>query len=62
MSTKNKTKNQLANSHKFPKEEFLKSQLYKRHRDILSIVLLDDKSYTKADVDKLLNKFLTEVI
>ncbi len=62
MSTKNKSKNQLSNSQKFPKEEFLKSKLYKHQRDLLSIVLADDKAYTKSDVDKLLNKFLTEVI
>ena len=42
----------------FSKEQLLKSEKYKQHRDILSSQLADDVSYTAAEADKAINDFL----
>lgn len=56
---KKKTDN---NIEKFTKEQFLQSKRYIQDRDILNVLLDDDKKYSFTEVDELLNKFLeTEV-
>jgi len=40
------------------KERFMKSQTYKWKVDLLAALLKDDKHYTKAEVDALIEKYL----
>lgn len=59
LAAKKKTDN---NIEKFTKEQFLQSKRYIQDRDILNVLLDDDKKYSFTEVDELLNKFLeTEV-
>ena len=41
----------------FTKEQFLKSNTYRQHRDLLNAVLDDKKTYTKEQVNNIINKF-----
>ena len=41
----------------FTKEQFLKSNTYRQHRDLLNAVLDDKKTYTKEQVNNMINKF-----
>lgn len=51
-----------SNIEKFTKEQFLQSKRYIQDRDILNVLLDDDKKYSFTEVDEILNKFLeTEV-
>ena len=42
---------------KFTKEQFLNSLTYNQHRDLLSAVLDDKKTYSKEQVNDIINKF-----
>ena len=42
---------------KFTKEQFLNSKTYRQHRDLLGVVLNEKKSYTKEEVNNIINKF-----
>ena len=46
---------------KFTKEQFLKSNTYRQHRDLLSAALNDNKTYTKEQVNNIINKFIGKV-
>lgn len=41
----------------FSKAQLLASQKYADRRDLLNVLLADDKQYNFADVDQLINKF-----
>ena len=41
----------------FTKEQFLNSDSYRQHRDYISAALNDKKTYTKEQVDNMINKF-----
>lgn len=41
----------------FTKEQFLKSKTYRQHRDLLSAVLNDKKTYSKEQVNKIIKNF-----
>lgn len=43
----------------FPKKDFLKSVKYAKHVDIINGLLKADKSYSIAEVDKLIEDFRT---
>lgn len=42
----------------YSKEQILASKKYKNRRDILGVLLADDKEYTFEKVDSLLEKFM----
>lgn len=44
-------------SPKFSKEQLVKSQRYIHRRDALNALLVEDKTYSFAQVDDILNKF-----
>lgn len=44
----------------FNKQQILAAKKYAERRDLLSVMLADDKSYVLAEVDKLINEFLTK--
>lgn len=54
MATKQKAKTALT----FTKESFLQSERYANHRDLLSALLLENKTYTTEQVDKMIEKYL----
>lgn len=43
----------------FTKEQFLKSKLYEGKRDLVNALLDDNKKYTKAEVEAMIQSFLT---
>lgn len=45
----------------FTKEQFLKSNKYSQHRDLLSAVLDDNKTYSKEQVNNIIDKFYGKV-
>ena len=45
----------------FTKEQFLKSNSYSQHRDLLSAVLDDNKTYSKEQVNNIIDKFYRKV-
>ena len=42
----------------FTKEQILVSEKYKNRRDVLGVVLADNKQYTLENVDSLIEKFM----
>lgn len=42
----------------FTKAQILASKVYKNRRDVLGVILADDKSYTLEEVQNLLDKFM----
>lgn len=42
----------------FSKQAFLLSKTYKPHKDLLETLLKDGKSYTKTEVNKLIDEYL----
>ena len=53
-----KTVNEVHEVHKFTKEQFLGADKYADKRDVLSVVLEDDKEYTFSETDKKIDDFL----
>ena len=45
----------------FTKEQFLKSNSYRQYRDYISAALDDTKTYSKEQVNNLINKFYGKV-
>lgn len=45
----------------FTKEQFLKSNTYRQHKDLLSAVLDDTKTYSKEQVNSIINNFYRKV-
>ena len=45
----------------FTKEQFLNSNSYRQYRDYLSAALNDKKTYSKEQVDNMINKFYRKV-
>lgn len=41
----------------FTKEQFLKSKTFSQYKDLLNAVLDDKKTYSKEQVNKIINKF-----
>ena len=42
----------------FFKRQLLNSKKYQHQKDLLNVILKNDKSYTIAEVDKLINDFM----
>lgn len=47
---------------KYTKDIIVSSKQYKRYKDLLTVVLDDNKTYTLEEVDKALNKALASKI
>lgn len=47
---------------KYFKEDFLKSKQFYKYRDLINTILLDNKKYSKDDVQNMLKKYFEEVI
>ena len=45
----------------FAKEQFLNSNSYRQYKDYLSAALNDKKTYSKEQVDNMINKFFRKV-
>ena len=43
---------------KFSKNAFLKSESYKKHKDLLATILKDNESYSKSEVNKMVEDYL----
>ena len=43
---------------KFTKEQILKSVMFENRRDLLTALLVDDKTYTLDAVNKILDKYM----
>ncbi len=43
---------------KYTKAQIIKSAKYSNRRDVLSVLLQDDKEYSLDEVDTLINKFM----
>lgn len=52
----NANKNDMAD--KFSKNSFLNSQKYRNRRDLLSVLLKDNESYTEKQVSEKINEFM----
>lgn len=44
----------------FSKQQILAAKKYAERRDLISVLLAEDKSYALAEVDKLIDEFLTK--
>ena len=44
----------------FSKQQILAAKKYAEWRDLISVLLTEDKSYALAEVDKLIDEFLTK--
>lgn len=53
-----KTTNSSKDEIKFTKEQLRNSEKYRKYVDILSVVLEDDKTYSFAETDKMIDNFL----
>ena len=43
---------------KYFKEQIVSSKYYQHQRDLLNVLLEDEKAYSHADVEKIIEKFL----
>lgn len=42
----------------YSKRQFLSSEKYKKHRDLLNVLLEDNRFYSKSEVEKMIDKYL----
>lgn len=59
MTAKNKA--EKVEELKFTKGQILESNKYKHRKDVLNVVLINDKDYSLKEVDDLIVKFMKEV-
>lgn len=52
----------MKKDNKYFKEEFLKYEEFKKYKDLLNYILDDNQQYTKEEVEKIIKKYLEEVI
>ena len=53
-----KTETTTVSALTFSKEQILKSNKYNKRRDLLSVLLDDNKTYTISEVDNLIEKYM----
>lgn len=53
-----KTETTTVSAPTFSKEQILKSNKYNKRRDLLSVLLEDNKTYTISEVDNLIEKYM----
>lgn len=59
MATKEKNETTAA---KFSKDQVLTAKKYAERRDLLAVLLADDKQYTLAEVDKVIDEFMQKEV
>lgn len=59
-STSTETAAVTAAATMFGKEQILSAKKYAERRDLLSVLLAGDRSYTLAEVDQLINDFMVK--
>ena len=42
----------------YSKRQFLESERYKKHRDLLNVLLDDNRFYSKSEVNKMIDNYL----
>lgn len=52
----------MKKSDTFDKMTLVKSKRFMDYRDILNVVLSDDKTYTIEEINKIINKFLAKKV
>lgn len=64
MSEKNETdlkaKAEVKKESVYTKEQFLKSNDYKRHRDLLNVLLDENTKYSKTEANKMIENYLNK--
>lgn len=58
LAGRKKTENKSNDITKFSKEQFLQSKRFYENRDILDVILDDDKNYSFDEVEEILKTFL----
>lgn len=58
MAGRKKTENKSNDITKFSKEQFLQSKRFYENRDVLDVILDDDKNYSFDEVEEILKTFL----
>lgn len=58
---KNETTETVSKASVFTKAQFLKSNTYRQHKDLLNAVLDDRKTYSKEQVNNIINNFKGKV-
>lgn len=56
------TKTKTVEQSKFTKLQVYKSEKYKNRKDLINVLLEDDKTYTVKEIDELIKKFLERKI
>lgn len=46
----------------YTKQQYLAGESYKEQRDLIAALLEDDKSYTKAEVKKLIDQYMKKEV
>lgn len=52
------SKKEIVKVDKFSKEQLIKSSKFKHNRDLVSVLLEDEKRYSIDDVEKLIEKYM----
>lgn len=58
LAGRKKTENKSNDITKFSKEQFLQSKRFYENRDVLDVILDDDKNYSFDEVEEILKTFL----
>lgn len=60
LKNENKAEGQKTNilEKKYTKKALIKSNVYKDNRDLLNTLLENNKTYTKSEIDKLIDNYL----
>ena len=51
-------KTEMVKTTTFSKEQLVSSKKYRHHRDLVNVLLADDRLYSFEEVDILINKFM----
>jgi len=62
MATKNTVEEATVPEVRFTKAQLLAAKKYADRRDLLNVVLADDKQYSFAEVDKAINDFMKKEV
>lgn len=52
----------MSKAAKFTKEQLVKSEKYFDKRDIVNVLLLDEKEYTTKEVDDMIEEFMKKAV
>lgn len=60
--TANKTEQTKQTEQKYSKARLMASEAYKKHRDLIGVILEDNKSYTREEVNKKIDGYLKKEV